>query len=433
MRLRIGIFILLFQFATLSIAQEIDFDIKGIVLDSETGLPMDRVNISVVGMENHGTISDSLGRFSITLKTIPTTLKFSFIGYEEEFITIKSNKSKSLKVRLKAILVPLPEIFVSSKRKIDTVFHEPFSVVDYAFKDDFMIMLIYKNVFEKHQLVSLGPDENIIATFSLKDHRPSSLFSGCTGNVYLNTDLGAYSISIDSSDISLSKLLDPEYYKNIIQPCVLATDSFLYFNTYYYQGQAQQYSGYSKSNELQKVTFPLIQHLKNIDLLIEETGTGFPRSGDVWQKNVSFRLASLRNARYDLKGMMKIFYPKLFSPMVKKDSLICIFNHQESEIQYFKNDGTPFSSVSIQYQRLKKWNNTLIYDSKSETAYTTFDTKWGNQICPVNMETGSLGEAIPIERDFIKNLKIHNGNLYFLYRNPYQGSRHRMLQKIRID
>ena len=433
MILRFSILWLLLQFSIGAFAQETDFNVKGIVMDVETGLPLDQVNISVLDKENKGTTSDSLGRFSIKLSTFPLILKFTYIGYEEELVEINSNKTKTLKIRLKPILVPLPEIFVSSERKIDTVYRAPLNVVDYAFKGDYLILLIYKNVFEKYQLVSLDPDEKIVTTFSLKDHRPSNLFSGCTGNVYLNTDIGAYSISIDSSSIALSKLLDPEYYKNIVQPCVLATDSFLYFNTYYYQGQAQRYFGYSKNNELEKVSFPLIQNLRNIDLLIEETGTGFPRSGDVWQKNVSYRLASLRNAQYGLKGMMKIFYPKLFSPMVKKDSLVCIFNHLESAIQYFEIDGTFISSVPIQYHKLKKWNKTLIYDKKTETAYTTFDTQWGNQICAINMDSGALGDAIPISRDFIENLKIHDGNLYFLYRNPYHRSRHQMLQKIRLD
>jgi hypothetical protein len=252
-------------------------------------------------------------------------------------------------------------------------------------------------------------------------------------SVYLTTDIGVYSISTDKKSISLSKRIDLDHYENIIGPCTLATDSFVYFSKYYFQGQAQQYFGFSKNNEGQKITFPVIQHVHNIDLLIEETGTGFPRSGDVWQQNVSWRLTSLRNASYGLKGMMKIFYPKIFAPIFKYNSLLCIFNHQDSEMQFYREDGTKTTTIPIQYHRLKTWNKTLIYDSKKETVYTTFDTKWGQQICPIDMKTGTLGDAIPIGRDYIEKLKIHGGYLYFLYRNPYKGSRNRMLQKVRID
>jgi len=414
-------------------AQENDFFVKGIVTDASTGLPLNDVNISLLESGNQGTSSDSLGRFRLKIIELPASLKFTFVGYEDKTIEIASLKQKLLKIRLTPKTIPLPEISVSAKRKIDTVFHQPLNVVDYVFKGDVIILLIYKNVFEKYQLATLDQDEQIIATLSLTDYRPGNLFTSCTGSVYLNTDIGAYAISVDSSAITLSKRLDEYHYENIIRPCVTSTDSFVYFSRYFYQGQAQQYFGFSKKDEAQKITFPIIQHVHNIDLLIEETGTGFPRSGDVWQKKVSFRLASLRNASYGVKGMMKVFYPKLYAPMFKKDSLLCIFNHQDSEMQFYEANGTKIKDIPIQYHRFKKWNKQLIYDTKNEKAYTIFDTKWGNQICPIDMKTGAIGDAIPIEREFIEKLKIHGGNLYFLYRNPYRGSRKTMLQKIRID
>jgi CarboxypepD_reg-like domain len=433
MILRFAILLAFFQFVQGVSAQKTDFQIKGIVLDADTGLPLDRVNILLVGNENQGTSSDSLGRFSIKVFEIPASLKFSFVGYDEKVIEITDFKSKPLTIRLKPISIPLPEISVSATRKIDTVFQEPLNVVDYAFKENFIILLVYKNVFEKYQLVSLDQNEKILSTFPLTEYRPGSLFTSCTENIYLTTDIGIYEISVDNKSISLSKGVDLDYYENIVVPCKLATDDFIYFSKYYFQGQAQQYFGFSKKNKDQKIDFPIIQNEHNIDLLIEETGTRFPRSGDVWQQNVSWRLTSLREASYGLNGMLKIFFPKIYSPMVRYDSLLCIFNHQESEMQFFREDGTKVSSIPIQYHRLKKWNKTLIFDTKMESVYTFFDTKWGQQICPIDMKTGRLGDAIPIDRDFIEKLKIHDGYLYFLHRNPYQGSRQRMLQKIRID
>ncbi len=406
---------------------------KGMVVDATTGLPLNQVNISFAGKENLGTSTDSLGCFSININSFPIKLNFTSIGYSEKAIEITADKSKSLHIRLHPATFFIPEISVSAKRKIDAVFHEPLNVVDYAFKDDFIILLIYKNVFEKYQLVALDENERVVAALSLINYRPSSLFIGCQEIVYLTTDIGVYPVSVDSSSNFLGHRLDNDYYENLVQPCVLATDRFVYFTKYFYQGQAQQYFSFSKNDKEQKIIFPLIQHVHNIDLLIEETGTGFPRSGDVWQDNISKRLASLRNAPYGLKGMMKVFYPKIYSPMIRYDSLLCIFNHQEDEIQFYKEDGTKFFNIPIQYHLLKNWNKELIFDTKKEMAYTTFDTKWGYQICPIDLKTGALENAIPIDRNFIYNLKIHNGNLYFLYRNPYQGARNQMLQKIKID
>lgn len=422
-----------FLFSLVVTSQEAGFLVKGIVLDETSGAPLDAVNIAITGIENRGSSTDSSGRFFIKIEDFPVTLKFSHVGYAEKVIELTASKSKFLTVRLSPAITSLPEISVSAQRKIDTVFHEPLNVVDYAFKNDQVILLIYKNVFEKYQLATLDKNEKVLATLSLTDYRPASLFTSCLGNVYLTTDLGVYPILTDAASISLGKFLDHEYFESAIQDCVLATDSFVYYTRYYYQGQAKQHFGISKNNTDQIITFPLIQHEHNIDLLIEETGNVFPRSGDVWQENVSLQFASLRNAPYGLKGMMKIFYPQLYAPIIKRDSMLCIFNHQESELQYFDSAGTKVSGIPIQYHRLKKWNKELIFDIKNETAFTTFDSKWGLQLCRIDMETGKLSEAIPIDRDFIEKLKIHDGCLYFLHRNPYLGAQTRMLQKMRLD
>ena len=130
---------------------------------------------------------------------------------------------------------------------------------------------------------------------------------------------------------------------------------------------------------------------------------------------------------------MKIFYPKLYVPIFKADSLLCIFNHQEAELQYFDSAGTKISSVPIQYHLLKKWNKELIFDIEKKDVYTTFDTKWGLQICPIDMKTGNIGDAVFIDRDFIEKPKIRDGYLYFLHRNPYQGVCNRTIQKMRLD
>ncbi len=424
--------LILLLFGQAAFAQEDGFWVRGIILNSATNLPLDNVNISLLGNYSLGTSSDSLGRFSFKVFQLPATLNFSHIGYEDKIVEFPNN-SKLLKIQLSPISIPLPEIAVSAERKIDTVFHQPLNVVDYIFKGDTIILLIYKNIFEKYQLAVLDRNESVIATLSLLDYRPSSLFKSCIGQIFLTTDIGTFTILAEADSIALAQQVDDDFLMEVIQPCAFATDSFLYFGRYFYQGQALQYFGFSKSNKLQKVIFPMIQHLKNIDLLIEETGTRFPISGNVWQKDVSHRLVSLREAPYSLKGMMGIFYPKLYAPIAKYDSLLCIFNHSDSEIQFFKEDGIMVSSTPIQYHRLKKWSKTLFFDEINETAYTTFDTKWGNQICSIDMNTGALGNAIPINRDFIDKLKIHDGHLYFLYRNPYHGAQNRMLQKMRLD
>ncbi|MEE9187345.1 MAG: carboxypeptidase-like regulatory domain-containing protein, partial [Bacteroidota bacterium] len=56
-------------------------DIHGVVLDGETGRPLPRANIVLVGTP-HGASSDEKGAFAVTGIPVGTyTLKASFVGY----------------------------------------------------------------------------------------------------------------------------------------------------------------------------------------------------------------------------------------------------------------------------------------------------------------------------------------------------------------
>ncbi len=407
--------------------------LKGVVYDKNSRLPVNHVSVGIHGIWGKGTSTDSSGYFEIKGIRLPAKLHISHVSYQPQIVEITNKSDLAIKVFLKPKTTTLPEISVSAIRKIDTVFHEPINVVDYDFLEENIVLLTYVNVFEKYKLCLLDKNEQPVAQISLSEHRPSRLFKSCWGDLYLTTDLGVYAIKADKTSFCLGEKTSLEKYETVLKPCVLATDSFTYFQEYFYQGQAMRYFAFHRDGNTKSIDFPLIEHEHNIDLLIEETGNRFPRSGDVWEANVEPRLAALREESYGLKGMMKIFYPRLYAPLVRHDSLLCLFNHQESEIQFFNQKGTLLSSTPIQYHQYKKWKKQIIYDAKAQTAYTSFDTRWGEQLCPINLKDGTLGEAIPIELPFPGNLKIRDGYLYFLHRDPYQGGRKKMLRKVRIS
>lgn len=64
-------------------------EISGTVYDAESGETLPGVNIRVKGTDNRGTITDSVGTFSLDLQEGETTLIFSFVGFVSQEINVE--------------------------------------------------------------------------------------------------------------------------------------------------------------------------------------------------------------------------------------------------------------------------------------------------------------------------------------------------------
>ena len=71
--------------------------ITGSVLDAENNLPVEYVNIGIVG-KNIGTVSDKSGQFNLLIETqyLNDSLLFSCIGYESYFVKISDIKENDI-------------------------------------------------------------------------------------------------------------------------------------------------------------------------------------------------------------------------------------------------------------------------------------------------------------------------------------------------
>ncbi|MEM8908126.1 MAG: hypothetical protein AAGD05_09800, partial [Bacteroidota bacterium] len=266
----------------------------------------------------------------------------------------------------------------------------------------------------------------------LIDQKPSRLFKNCIGELHLITAFKAFDLRVDQSGIHLQNGIWLSDFGELVNPCVLATDNFVYFSQYYYQGQALKYHTRAIGSEAVVHQLPLIQDDPNICLLIEDAGLRLPHSGDLWEVNVSQELVQLREMDYRIRGALRMFYPKIYAPIYGKDSLIFVFNHPESRLQYFKETGEALLEIPIDYHHSKKWKKQVLVDEITGKAYTSFHTRWGERICPIHVEDGTLGPGVELDRAFVQKQKIRAGNLYFLYHNPYNGDRNRQLHKISI-
>jgi len=110
----IQIFLITLCSAGLLIADEVN--ITGQVLSAKTREPIELVQVTVIDSEQ-GTVSDDQGHFSLAVDSLPVTLKFRHIAYQEKEITV--NKSKLGTIRLASQVLTGEEVIVSANRAIE--------------------------------------------------------------------------------------------------------------------------------------------------------------------------------------------------------------------------------------------------------------------------------------------------------------------------
>lgn len=441
------IFLFLLLVSLSSYAQT-PFQIQGIVLNAQTKEPLANVNISSNSQVEQGSVTNREGVFQLEISLLPEVLSFSFVGFETKIVEITNNEIREFIIELQPTASLLPEISVNSKRKVDTVFFEPYSVVDYVFFEDKILLLAHRNSIEKYSLIALDEKTNqVFAEISLKNYYPKDLLQHCTGQVFLVTEKNVREITVDSTGINFVKKIFIGDFYLIDHPCVLANENFLYFERYFYQGQALRYQAFTRqlsdqekrgeapipTDSLDKYEFPLIQNEKEIFRLIEELGLRQPWSGNLWEVNLEQPIVELRNSKYFLQGMMKVFYPKLNAPIFQKGKEIIVFNHLDLEIQFFSEKGDSLRSIPIDYPKTRKWKKQILFDNIQKRAFTTFNTRWGEKIQEIHLEKGTLGTALPIDFAYIEKPMVRNGYLYFLYKNAWAGERKLVLHRIKLD
>ena len=85
--------------------------VKGMVLDSITGEGLPFVSVLLKGT-NQGTTTDADGYFALASPSRSTMLVFSYLGYNEKLITLKSRRENNLKVSMAPTSYALNEVVI---------------------------------------------------------------------------------------------------------------------------------------------------------------------------------------------------------------------------------------------------------------------------------------------------------------------------------
>jgi iron complex outermembrane recepter protein len=102
--------VLLFFFSSLT--QVFSQEVRGVVIDAASALPVENVNVVVAGTGS-ATATNAAGEFSLQVGEFPATLEISAVGYINENVVVRSN-DEVLTIYISPVAEGLSEVIIRS-------------------------------------------------------------------------------------------------------------------------------------------------------------------------------------------------------------------------------------------------------------------------------------------------------------------------------
>jgi hypothetical protein len=393
------LYIIIIQSPIFSFGQN-GFIISGKVKDIETGYPIYNASVKEKATKN-GTTTNENGYFFLKVSKLPVTLEFSHVAYKKHIYSCKNNNQLKIDMFLQKQVDSLPVINISAHKIVNLVDKKFFDVVDYEFYNDSILLLAYsyKDVINPW-LILINSNGDTLFRAAVKND--GKLYRDCLGNIHLVTKELAYQLFFENNHLNLLYPINPDTFHMIIDPCITEINNKYFIKQWSLHNQILSYSIVNAADTSKKIV-RIISDDKAIRMLAD-----FDRFNSMGKSAPT---------ESDNRFEEMCFFDPIFAPLLKIKDKIVIFNFIDSKIEIYNNSGELYRETPISFHKTKGWKEDIISDEITGKVYAVFRGKGFTKIREINLETGipSIEITIP-DFKFIENIKVRNGNLYFLYR-----------------
>lgn len=388
---------------TTSNCQNNQYSFTGKVTNKSNHKHLSGVNISVAGSRK-GTVTNEKGEFNIKLEKLPAVLYFSHIGYGIQVIQIDQSSPKHINVQLQPEIIEFNEITISGEAIQKVTKGDSLFVVDYELLGSNMLLVAhpYKRPrLQRLYLATLSGD--IISYREIKSagkniHYPekpfpikSYFFKDCFNQIHLFTKDRVWQIFIRNGQIFC---LYPTQYEDFL--------GFLFPMKFEINGNLF----YQVSTRMDNETCLIKTEGEKLTLKVVHDPFGASRY--MFARNVS-------------------------APIIKKDSLVVIFDFFDNHIEIFNFAGISQTKVSIDFH-LKKvipflqkeyydldhlnFQQKILFDEITGLSYAVWRNKKSGRysLQKIDVTTGRISEVIEIPGfPNISKIRCTNNSVYFMY------------------
>jgi len=410
--------------------------VLGVIIDSETRLPVSQVNVIIEGSQK-GMSTNADGRFELNTVHFPLKLKISHVAYADTVIVLRELPEKPLLIFLRFSAKSLP-VFSVSGNKVQSVTRDyPFYVSDYLFHQDGIILMVFyeKRLFDP-RLVFLDKYGKI--KWMHKLDRYGSLYKDCIDNIYL---VGKDSVSemdfSDSLQIIYPKSWSLDYFKSNLKIFDAEINRKFFFKFTSFHNLKHHFAKIDLDGNQKVETFRLISDSLKIERLKSQYNVFFfAKHANKMQMSVT---SVVRYLEFLQEGIPlsweeeNIYYKPAYCPMMKYGDSLLIFNQIDGRVEAYNEQGEYLFSDTCRLLNDEKWKGEVLADNLRKEVWFLM-IKSGKSILKKweNGKYSSSYEVLIPEFAFVEKIQILDGIVYFLYKRNV-NQEYKELYKMRID
>lgn len=420
---------------------------KGLVKDEQSLKPIPEVNIRINGT-TLGTATDHNGWFSVRIDTLPATLTFSCIGYQDERYDVSVSPGKRVEFLMRPKSYSLKEVNVTSTNYSFLFKNQDYSVLDYELMDDKVLLLVFRTLLKKSELILLNQVGDTVAVSSLPDIPPLRLYKDFLLNIhYFARSDYAYQVFFNKRYETLDVLYKTpvDSLEKIVSPFIFRISDRLYFQDsqsnglgttigFYQKGTGKkiirQYFNEKKANA---IADDQVFYGKWNGLIASQIPPGDEEGLLSAAKFAqSPKLGQYMN-KFDTRAYKFEFYNMIYPVIRISDSLIAFFNFGDDRLELLDKDGKTIKSIPINFHKDDhsksdatgainlsesgwRWGRMILTDQNNQNVYTTYHKNGMIRINRIDLTTGRLQKGTLIPLPFPEKMELYDGQAYFLNR-----------------
>ena len=314
---------------------------------------------------------------------------------------------------MQPLQITLKDAIVRSS-KVSRLLPEPNEyLVDYDFAGDNILAATYSGADGGHaKLFLVNKDGDELAKCKLPAE-PLGLYRSCVGIPYCICGERFYPLIIDSNKITLRAPYNKQLLAGL-QQCELSVKGNLYYRLADRANFAVKYGMIAKGDS----AFKPIKSFEEDDVA--------QASWDEWQEILDLlsvvtpanRSAAARKQLARLKWDRGSF-AHINMPLIVTNDTLAIFDFFKKKILFYDLEGIPAGSVPIRFEWRQSQQFAVVTDEATGKVYIH---RYGGQgvqtIEELDVRTGTTSSVKTlIERPFAEDVKVHNGDIYFLWQD----------------
>lgn len=318
--------------------------------------------------------------------------------------------------------IGIPEVTITAKKNKIRLSTRRYEIVDYWFQGDQLYTISYSQKRSQSRLQVMRV-EDLSDTLDQIDlvGLPNKLYQDCEGRMYVLSDYQVYPFYLLEGSFLMMGSLDFHTFETKISNCIGAyNDLFFYKKEWKRDGvdvgafrneektvAVQYYSWNKRSNTT-----------KNLEIAYNSVGEKDAEAEDKLVRYLHQQDFYHNDALMELDMAFNDFFTEeCMAPFFQMEDSILIMDFTQNKYISYARDATPLTQKKMTFHEHINWSRELIQDDVTSEIYTFVFKNKKRYIAKIDLDQDKILEETEIPARFPYNFKIHDGVLYFLYKD----------------